>query len=135
MEMFFGPDLFGEVQAVIKSWKPRGCRTEKDYERSLEGRLRSELKDRKVQPQYGSARQRVDIVVGNKVPIEIKKDLVTTAKLQQTLGQLDQYIESWEKVFLVLCGNTPPDILASLRQYARKKASFFGGEKIQIFTV
>lgn len=135
MVIFFSTGVFAEVRRVIKSWKPRGCKTEKDYEKSLRQKLEKELKNRKIQRQFGAARQRVDIVVDGKVPIEIKKDLNSTAALQRTIGQLDQYLEDWPGVFLVLCGETDRDMLGSLQEYTRKKAGFLGGRRIEIWIV
>ena len=132
MEVLFGGGPFAEVRGAIKSWKPRGCKTEKDYERSLEAKLRKELKKRNIQTQYGSVRQKVDIVVDSKVAIEIKKDLNSTGDLQRTIGQLDQYLHAWEGVFLVLCGETAPDLLKSLQQYARKTAGFLTSERVEV---
>lgn len=80
---------FGRVCQAIESWRPRGCKTEKDYENSLVKKLRKELVNQTIIQQYGSGRQRVDIVVHNKVPIEVKKDLKTTAALQRAIGQLN----------------------------------------------
>jgi len=135
MVTLFGPNPFEEVSTVIKSWKPRACKTEKDYEKSLRQELEKELKNRTIQSQYGAGRQRVDICVDGKVPIEIKKDLDSTAAYQRTIGQLDDYLKKWDGVFLILCGETAPDVLKSLQEYARKRASVLTGDRIKIWKV
>ncbi|TET40604.1 MAG: hypothetical protein E3J65_00690 [Dehalococcoidia bacterium] len=135
MVTLFGPNPFEEVWTVIKSWKPRGCKTEKAYEKSLQRELEKKLKNRTIQSQYGAARQRVDICVDGKVPIELKHNLRSTADYQKTKGQLDDYLKKWDGVFLVLCGETDPDILKSLQEYARKRASALTGDRIKIWKV
>ena len=132
MVTLFGPNPFEEVWTVIKSWKPRGCKNEKDYEKSLRRDLDKKLKNRTIQSQYGAARQRVDICVDGKVPIELKHNLTSTAAYQKTKGQLDDYLKKWDGVFLVLCGKTDPDMLKELQEYARKRASALSGDRIKI---
>lgn len=57
MPISFALNPFGRVCEVIESWKPRGCKTEKDYENSLVKKLEKELVNQKIQRQYGSGRQ------------------------------------------------------------------------------
>ena len=124
MPKSFTLEPFGRVCEVIESWRPRGCKTEKDYENSLVKKLRKELVNQTTQQQYGSARQKVDIMVHDKVPIEIKKDLNSTAKLQRAKGQLDGYLKVWERVILVVCGDTPADLFNDLKKYAKSQSTF-----------
>ena len=121
MSWGFTLDPFGTVLEVIKAWRPTNCKTEKDFEKSLLKELHNTLKNQKSQPQYGSGRQRVDIVVQKKVPIEIKMNLKSTTSLQRTIGQLEQYLEDWQRLFLVLCGDIDPDLLKSLVKFASTK--------------
>jgi len=121
MPISFTLNPFGRVREVIESWRPRGCKTEKDYERSLVKKLQNELVNQNIQQQYGSARQRFDIMVHDKVPIEIKKDLKSTAALQRTIGQLDGYLKDWEGVILVLCGDVSGDLFNDLKKYAERQ--------------
>jgi len=121
MVLGFTLDPFGAVRKAIKSWRPRNCRTEKDYEDSLVARLEKELKNQKIERQYARGTQRMDIVVHRKVPIEIKKDLKSKATLNNTIGQLEQYLQEWDKIFLIICGEVKRDLLTSLRQYANKQ--------------
>jgi len=121
MPTSFTLNPFGRVCEVIESWRPRGCKTEKDYERSLVKKLQNELVNQKIQQQYGSARQKVDIMVHDKVPIEMKKDLNSTAKLDRIKGQLDGYLKVWQGVIVVLCGDTPADLLKDLKKYAESQ--------------
>jgi len=123
MSISFTLNPFGRVCEVIESWRPRGCKTEKDYENSLVKKLEKELVNQNIQQQYGSARQRVDIMVHDKVPIEIKKDLNSTAKLQRAKGQLDGYLKAWQGIILVLCGDTAGDLFNDLKKYAKSQST------------
>ncbi|MEK6978326.1 MAG: hypothetical protein AABX40_08045 [Candidatus Hydrothermarchaeota archaeon] len=139
--MFWSLDPFGTVKGVIESWQPKGCTTEKDFEQSLLKELQKKLKKQRIQTQYGLGRQRIDIVVDGKVPIELKKDLKRTSALQRAVGQLEQYLQDWDHLFLVLCGDIEPDLLKTLEKYAGGKEDDleallsslpFGTEKIII---
>jgi hypothetical protein len=136
MEFGFTVDPFGTVGKVIRSWRPRGCKTEKDYRESLKLKLQKELGNQKIQPDYGRGSQHIDIVVDGKVPIEIRKDLKSTGSLKRTIGQLDRDLKDWKGVFLVLCGEIRPDLVTSLKQYAKKQTGGlsypFSYEKVEI---
>ncbi len=121
MNIGFSLDPIGRVRKIIESWQPVNCHTEKQFENSLMIKLQKELKGIKIQSQYGSGRQKVDIVVNDKIPIEIKKDLKSSSALQRTIGQLEQYLKSWETVILVLCGEVKQDLLADLKEYGKSK--------------
>jgi len=60
-------------------------------------------------------------VVDGKVPVEIKKDFKSTAAYHRTIGQLNQYLEAWQSVILVLCGDVSSDLFKDLRRYAASK--------------
>lgn len=125
---------FGTVCEVIESWQPKGCKTEKDYEESLLQKLRRELKNQIIQTQYGSGRQRIDIVVHKKVPIELKKDLKSTASYHRLIGQLEEYLQDWDHIILVLCGIIKLDLIKSLKKYIDRKEEGFplGGKEVTI---
>jgi hypothetical protein len=116
-------DPCGKVAKIIKTWEPKDCKTEKDYEQSLLIELKKNLAGIKIQSQYGSGSQRVDIVVDDKIPIELKKDLRTSSVLHITIGQLERYLQKWETIFLVLCGSISSENLQSLSDYAEGKQS------------
>lgn len=117
MSWGFTLDPFGTVKEIIESWQPINCNTEKDFEESLSKELENKLKNQKIQKQYGSGRQKFDIVVHNKVPIELKKDIKSTSALQRTIGQLELYLKDWDKLFLVICGHIEHDIRQDLEKY------------------
>jgi len=125
---------FGTVEKIVINWNPKGCRTEKDFESSLVSTLEKELPDKRIQRQYGSGRQRVDIVIDDKIPIEIKKDLKTTAIYQRLIGQLEEYLKKWDNLILVLTGDIDQDLFISLKTHCNEKTDVWGEEKISIIT-
>lgn len=132
MSWGFALDPFGTVLEIIDSWKPRNCKTEKDFERSLSSLLSQKLKKQNIETQYGAGKQRINIVVDQKVPIEIKNNLNTTACLQRTVGQLDFHLKKWDRVILVLCGEVKSYMYSDLKQYAEEKTglTLLDGERV-----
>ncbi len=85
-----------ERQAVVKlieRWEPRRCNTEKEYEKSLAAHLRQELPGISVTPQYAKGRIKADLLVGEKVIVEIKRDMKSTSNCHRLVGQLSEYVE------------------------------------------
>jgi len=104
-----------EVRKLIYAWKPRGCETEKDFERSLQKHLEKNLEKSDIVSQYAAGRVKGDIVVDGEILIEIKDDLKSTAQLQRLLGQLEIYNAQWKgKVIVVICGDTQRDLVSTL---------------------
>lgn len=116
---------FDRVGQAIESWRPMGCKTEKDYERSLVNKLRKELVNQTITPQSGAGRKRVDIMVHGKVPIELKRDLKSTAAYQRTVGQLNGYLEEFDGIILVLCGEVDRDLFRDLEKYANREGRVY----------
>ena len=79
------------VERLVDEWKPRRCATEKDYEKSLYKFLHEKFEEIQITKQYARGRIRADIVVGDKIIVELKNNLNTTNKYQRLLGQLAQY--------------------------------------------
>jgi nitrate reductase NapAB chaperone NapD len=104
-----------DVIKLIDDWHPRGCKTEKDFERSLHRHLEKKLEKSDVIMQYASGRVKGDICVDHTVLIEIKDSLKSTGQLQRLLGQLEIYDAQWKgKVVVVICGDTQRDLLKQL---------------------
>lgn len=128
--------VWDEVQAVvglIEKWEPKKCKTEKDYEKSLIAHLRAQLPGITVTPQYAKGRIRADLVIGEKVIVEIKKDLQTTGNYQRLVGQLSDYTD-WEgRIVVLLVGTGDPDIKSSLDKAVYKlNGGFFGDGRITV---
>src|SRR5438093_10852245 len=88
-------DSIGMVVSHLERWRPRGCSSEKDFENSLYKYLHEKLPDIQVTKQYAQGRVRADLVVGDRVIIELKHNLNSTAKYQRLVGQLIEYQE-WD---------------------------------------
>lgn len=118
-------DPLDMVEGLIKKWKPKGCKTEKQYEVSLYDFMHSELQEVQVTKQFAKGRIRADIVVGDKVIVELKNNLDTTSKYQRLIGQLVEY-EAWDgDIVILLCGKTDPNLLKDLKKYiAGKEVAF-----------
>jgi len=122
---------------LIDSWHPRGCKTEKDLERSLHKHLEKSLPDVDVQMQYASGRVKGDICVDHKVLIELKDSLKSTAQVQRLIGQLDLYESQWKKeVIVVICGASQRDLVRQVTtkvESLARKIGFF--EEQSVFLV
>ncbi|MGH7952280.1 MAG: hypothetical protein ACREFE_10225 [Limisphaerales bacterium] len=123
-------------QMLIEKWKPRGCKTEKDFELSLYKFLHKALEDVQITKQYARGRIRADLVVAGKFIIELKINLDTTSKYQRLIGQLAAY-ESWEGlVIILLTGITDKNLFKELKTHIEKNneviagslATFFGAD-------
>lgn len=106
-----------EITKLIDAWHPRGCKTEKDFERSLQKHLEKNLPNADVIAQYASGRVKGDIAVDGEVLIEIKDSLKSTAQLQRLLGQLEIYNTQWKgKVIVLICGDSQRDLVNTLKK-------------------
>ncbi len=94
-------DPLGTVKSLVEGWIPSNCQSEKDFESSLYEHLCNSLPGVVITPQYAYGRARTDLVIGNKVAIEIKKDLLDTSEFQRLIGQIFQF-KDWGGYFLVL---------------------------------
>ena len=121
------------VMKLIDEWHPRGCKTEKDLERSLHKHLEKNIPDLDVQMQYASGRVKGDICVGHKVLIELKDSLKSTGQVQRLLGQLDIYASQWkEEVVVVICGDSQRDLVKVVTDKVKSLVpqGFFDEQKI-----
>jgi len=101
-----------DVLKLIDDWHPRGCKTEKDLERSLHRHLEKNLPSSEIIMQYASGRVKGDIGVDGQILIEIKDSLKSTSQLQRLMGQLDLYNGLWKgKVIVVVCGDSQRDLV------------------------
>ena len=66
----------GVIKSAIKSWRPRNCSKEKDFEKSLYIFLHKKFPDIQVTKQYAKGRIRADILVGDKIIIELKNEVL-----------------------------------------------------------
>ena len=117
---FHAWDSTGMIEKIIKRWKPGSLKNENQYEKSLYGLLHDSLGDIQVTKQYAKGRIRADIVVGEKVIIELKNNLDSTGKLQRLIGQLTEY-NAWDgEIIVVLCGTTEKNLRKELNKFIWK---------------
>lgn len=114
-------DRVGVLTSLFSKWRPRNCKTEKDYENSLYSFLHRELEDHQITKQYGIGRVHADLAIDDKLIIEIKYNLNTSAKYQRILGQLAEYKEWGGRVVLLLVGKTDPNLRKQLTSYLEKE--------------
>ncbi|MBE3139588.1 MAG: hypothetical protein IMZ53_03290 [Thermoplasmata archaeon] len=117
-------DPISEVKKAIKLWSPGKCESEKDCENSLYNFLHAHFDDVQITKEYGVGRTRADINVGDKVLIEIKKDLQTKAQKDRLIGQLEDYMKWTGATIILLTGETDPNLKKELDQYAKDRGSF-----------
>jgi len=122
-----------EVLKLIDDWHPRGCKTEKDLERSLHKHLEKNLPSSEIIMQYASGRIKGDIGIDGHILIEIKDGLKSTGQLQRLLGQLELYAALWKgKVIVIINGDAQRDLVNSLttkvKALKNQSASFLSDE-------
>lgn len=116
------------VAKLIRSWKPRGCRTHKQFQKSLAHYLDEKLPGAKVVQESGGSRVRADIEVGKAVVIELKVDFDNTLKLQQLLGQIELYKREFpgRSILTVFLGHTDRNTLQTFEEAVAQ------GDKVEI---
>lgn len=105
-EVFFWIFPMTITRKLIQSWKITSeCNNEKDYELSLLNFLKNNLYKTEARNQYGFADNKIDIVLDEKVAIELKYNISkSSGELQRAMGQISQYSYRWNYIFLVICG-------------------------------
>lgn len=133
----FGWNGYGLTKGLIKEWRPRKCKTEREYEDKLEKYLRARFSGVEVERQFGVGRSRVDICVGRKVFIELKKDLARTDQAQRLIGQIALYEQSnIEKLIIVLAGSVNQELLRSVQEVAKSyESGMFDFRECTVLTV
>lgn len=124
------------IASLIAKWRPRNCKSEKQFEASLYEYLHDNLSELQVTRQFANGRLRADIAVEGKVVIELKNNLDTTSKYHRLLGQLTEYEEWAGTVFIILCGSTDRNLLKEVNRYLERKNSssaLSSGEKFRLF--
>ena len=118
------------ISSLIEEWRPRKCKTEKQYEKSLYTFLHRQLEEIQVTKQFAKGRIRADLVVGDKVIVELKNNFNTTAKYQKLIGQITEYKEWDGQIIVVLTGDTDPNLHKELTKYAAEDEGDLGEERI-----
>ena len=123
-------DAGGMIRSLIEEWRPRKCKAEREYEKSLYMFLHKRLEDIQITKQYARGRIRADLVVGDKVIVELKNNLNTTAKYQKLIGQITEY-KKWDgQIIIVLTGDTDLNLHKELTKYIEKDNDDLDEEKL-----
>jgi len=109
---------------LIESWKPRNCKTEAQYTRSLKKHLENEFTpdDIYISSESGLQMSRVDIVIGRKksyrdFAIELKKDL-KSSEFDRLKGQIHTYTTAdFNHILIILVGKTEARLETELKKY------------------
>jgi len=125
------------LTSLFDKWHPRNCKNEKDYENSLHFFLIKKLKGHQITKQYAIGRFRADLVIDNRLIIEIKYNLDTPGKYRSLLGQLAEYKQWGGRVILLLVGKTDPDLRERLTSYLEKEGFYatyyFERDKVTVY--
>jgi hypothetical protein len=115
------------VSEIIHAWSPsKKYKTKSDCEYDLFCEIKYNLEDVAVKRQYGSGAHRVDIGVGNKVAIELKKDLRNSATVNKIMGEVKRLLKSdkWEFIIIVICGYIIKEHLEELEHLADNNSDY-----------
>jgi hypothetical protein len=113
-DFWFGLKPFDTVADLIESWDPKRCSTHSEYQNSLSNYLRDNLNGPRVTKEYKIERTAIDIVVGDKVAIEIKVGFNRTTEFHRLKGQLEDYAREFSRIVIVLCGELDDDLVDKL---------------------
>jgi len=109
------------VSTLIEEWTPIGCSSEKEYEKSLFSFLHQHLDDALIVSQYAIGKTHVDLMVNDRVMVEIKYKLNSMSEYQRLIGQLMDY-KNWRKdLVIVLVGDTNPSLKRRLSRTLDKE--------------
>lgn len=115
-------DDMDKIERLIRDWKPEGCRTKGDYERSLSRWLKEHLREKEIMRKVTIGKTKVDLAIGGTIFIQIRKDLQNQGKLERLVTQIDGYSKNLKNLILILCGEVDKNLV---RQVRRKGLSFF----------
>ena len=119
----FGWDAIGLVSRLIENWQPIQFSSEREAEDSLYEYLHNQFEHIQVTRQYGRGRATVDLVIGDRVMLELKHNFGTTSESQRLKGQLMEY-KSWKMaIIVVLTGDTDMNLLKDLKTFVERELS------------
>lgn len=117
-------NLFENTIAIIKYWIPKKKYiNENQYRDDLLDFIRKELNkpqslsfgpQRRINIKKEAGRGLCDIGIERQIGIELKKDFKGKAKLNRLVGQISDYRKEYQRLIVVLVGNTDNESLESL---------------------
>jgi hypothetical protein len=119
--------LFSSLDTLLNSWRPPTLKTELAYRDALAGHLRDSLpEDSRVECEYRHHGTTLDICVlyngimsRDEVYFEVTRNLHKKAEYDRLVGQVEGLKPKDKKVFIVLVGDTDPELLGRLRDQFR----------------
>ncbi|HJP17570.1 MAG TPA: hypothetical protein QF468_02825 [Nitrospinota bacterium] len=112
-------DLCGPVDKVcnlINKWSPEDLSGEAAIEESLYAHLTNHMKGHDIRRQFPHDRVRADILINEKVAIEIKLNLTSTAEFQRLIGQLETYARWGVQMIVLIVGQIDMNLKTRLEE-------------------
>lgn len=106
-----GDAILSEMLQVLPLWRPGRRDHEQSYEQSLVKFLRNRIPHVSVGTQRYMATNdgetlRIDVVVDDRIGIELKRNLRNTSEVDRCVAQIQRYAGAWQKrgpLFLLVC--------------------------------
>ena len=121
-----------QLEKVLCEWAPKEESSELKYRDSLAKHLRESAPDARVETEYRHAGTTVDIyfrwkgiIFDDHILFELKRNLKDKSAYDRFIGQIEGLKPRDNTIFLVLCGETKPELLDRLRD--RYKDCLSGG--------
>lgn len=116
-------DFMGPVDTVcdlIRKWQPTDTTSETKIEESLYAHLAKRFRRHDVRRQFRHDRVTADILINEKLAIEIKLNLTKTADFRRLIGQLDCYANWGVRMIVVLVGQVDTDLQRRVEERLQK---------------
>jgi hypothetical protein len=122
--MHFAWNPLGFIGNVVeREWQIGDSLSEKECEDRLYRFLHDRLPNLQIVNQYGRGRSHVDLMVQDKVMIELKYKLTSTSEFQRLLGQVMDYKDWGRQLLLVFVGEVEPSLLKEIRKRLNEQFS------------
>jgi len=142
----FGNGKFDQVIKLVKDWRPKkDYGHESKFQKELQEFLDEELsksdsgmmagmgnqKEDVVKRERGKSRG--DVVVNDKIGIELKRDL-TNSQVKKLRGQIEDYLDNYNQVIVCACGIKDKDGWKELKnKYEGKQGGVGAPQKEVVF--
>jgi hypothetical protein len=105
---------------LIYEWQPTDISSEIKIEESLYKYLAKELNRYDVRRQFRHDRITADILINEKLAIEIKLNLTRTEDFRRLIGQLDCYANWGVRMIVLLVGKVDADLMRRVEERLQK---------------
>jgi len=116
-------DFMDPVETVCKliyEWQPTDTSSEIKIEESLHEYLAKQLKWYDVRRQFRHDRIIADILINEKLAIEIKLNLIRIDDFRRLIGQLDCYANWGVRMIVLLVGKVDNDLMRRVEERLQK---------------